>query len=61
MIKDITGYEGRLVFDTTKPDGTPRKLMDVTKLSNLGWKATIKREDGICNVYGQLMKSGWNE
>jgi len=61
LIKDIVGYEGKLVFDATKPDGTPRKLMDVTKLNNLGWKATIKLENGIRNVYEQLMKSGWNE
>ena len=41
------GYEGQLVFDTTKPDGTPRKLMDTSKINNLGWKASIKLVDGI--------------
>jgi len=51
MIKDITGYKGRIVFDTSKPDGTPRKLMDVTKLSSLGWKASIRLSDGIRKVY----------
>jgi GDP-L-fucose synthase len=38
LVKDITGFEGKIVFDTSKPDGTPRKLMDVSKLNNLGWK-----------------------
>ena len=41
------GFEGRLVFDTTKPDGTPRKLMDVKKIEALGWKHRIALEDGI--------------
>ena len=43
----VVGFEGSLVFDTTKPDGTPRKLMDVTKLNNLGWKYSVALEDGI--------------
>jgi GDP-L-fucose synthase len=41
------GYEGQLVFDTTKPDGTPRKLMDISKINNLGWKSEINLTDGI--------------
>lgn len=41
------GYKGKLEFDTTKPDGTPRKLLDTTKINNLGWKPSIKLEDGI--------------
>ncbi len=51
MIKKIVGYEGELQFDSTKPDGTPRKLMDVSKLHTLGWKATIPLEEGIRKVY----------
>lgn len=51
LIKTIVGYEGEIVFDTTKPDGTMRKLMDVTKLSQLGWNYSISLEDGIRNVY----------
>jgi len=51
MIKEITGYKGRVVFDNSKPDGTPRKLMDVSKLSSLGWKATIQLKDGIEKTY----------
>lgn len=51
LIKDIVGYEGELVFDTSKPDGTPRKLMDVSKLKELGWKPKISLEEGIRSVY----------
>ena len=51
LIKKISGYEGKLEFDASKPDGTPRKLMDVTKLHNLGWKHKISLEEGIKMVY----------
>jgi GDP-L-fucose synthase len=51
MIKTITGYAGKIVFDTSKPDGTPRKLMDVGKLSSFGWKASIELHKGISAVY----------
>ena len=51
MIKGIVGFEGDLTFDTSKPDGTPRKLMDVSKLTALGFKYRIELEDGIRSVY----------
>jgi len=51
LIKDIVGFKGEIYFDTEKPDGTPRKLMDVTKLENLGWKYKISLKEGIENVY----------
>lgn len=51
LVKKVVGFEGDIVFDTTKPDGTPRKLMDVSKLHALGWKAAIPLEEGIRNVY----------
>lgn len=50
-IKEITGYAGRLVFDTSKPDGTMQKLLDVTKINNLGWKHAIKLHEGLTNTY----------
>jgi GDP-L-fucose synthase len=53
LIKDITGFKGDIVFDSTKPDGTPRKLMDVTKLTQMGWKASISLPKGIADVYAQ--------
>ncbi|MBL7891522.1 MAG: GDP-L-fucose synthase, partial [Bacteroidia bacterium] len=51
MIKKIVGYKGELKFDSSKPDGTPRKLLDVTKLHSLGWKHKIELEEGIRSVY----------
>ena len=57
LIKKIVGFEGELVFDTSKPDGTPRKLMDVSKLENLGFKYKIELEDGIKSVYEAYVNS----
>ena len=54
--KDVAGFQGELVFDTTKPDGTPRKLMDVTKLHNLGWKHTIELDAGIKMAYADFVE-----
>ncbi len=51
LIKKIIGYQGEINFDTSKPDGTPRKLMDVTKLHSKGWKHKIELEDGIKLAY----------
>ncbi|WHY71998.1 GDP-L-fucose synthase [Fictibacillus enclensis] len=50
-IKDVVGYEGELQFDTSKPDGTPRKLVDVTKLHSLGWKANTSLDEGLQKAY----------
>lgn len=50
-VKEVVGYEGEIQFDTSKPDGTPRKLVDVTKLNSLGWKAYTTLEDGLENAY----------
>ncbi|MBK6340010.1 MAG: GDP-L-fucose synthase [Bacteroidetes bacterium] len=54
MIKDIVGFDGGLNFDATKPDGTPRKLVDVSKINGLGWKAGIELKDGITSVYAMF-------
>jgi GDP-L-fucose synthase len=51
MIKDIVGFQGDLHFDTSMPDGTPRKLLDVTKMSELGWDSKIRLDKGIYKVY----------
>ena len=51
LIRDIVGYEGEIVYDTTKPDGTPQKLLDVSRLRKLGWEARISLEDGIKQAY----------
>ncbi len=54
LIKDIVGYTGELKFDVSKPDGTPRKLMDVNKLHALGWQHKIELAEGICGVYDDI-------
>ena len=46
-VAKVTGFRGSFVFDATKPDGTPRKLMDVSRLKSLGWQASIGLEDGL--------------
>ena len=51
LIKEVVGYEGSIVYDHSKPDGTPRKLMDVSKLASLGWKFTISLRKGLEMVY----------
>lgn len=55
LIKKVTGFEGQLTFDSTKPDGTPRKLMDVSKLHNLGWKHKVELENGIALAYADFL------
>jgi GDP-L-fucose synthase len=55
LIKRIVGYDGQIQFDATKPDGTPRKLMDVSKLQSKGWKHTIELEEGIKMAYQDFL------
>ncbi len=55
LIKDIIGYQGEIKFDASKPDGTPRKLMDVSKLQSKGWKHTIELEHGIKLAYKDFL------
>ena len=50
-VRAVVGYEGEIVWDTTKPDGTPRKLLDVNKLHALGWKHSVSLDDGIASTY----------
>lgn len=59
LIKEIVGFEGELSFDSSKPDGTPRKLLDVSKIHQLGWTHQIKLKAGIQQVYAQLKKEDW--
>lgn len=56
LVKKIIGFNGNLVFDITKPDGTPRKLMDVALLKSLGWKYTIDLDKGIHLAYQDFLK-----
>jgi len=56
LIKKVVGYDGELSFDSTKPDGTPRKLMDVSKLHGLGWQHQIDLEEGIKLAYQDFLE-----
>ena len=55
IIKDIIGYKGQIKFDSSKPDGTPKKLLDSTRLNNLGWKPLISLHDGLIKTYNDFM------
>jgi GDP-L-fucose synthase len=57
LICDVVGFEGELTWDKTKPDGTPRKLLDISKLRALGWTPTIKLRDGIAQTYDWFLKN----
>ncbi len=59
LIQEIVAFEGDVVFDTSKPDGTPKKLMDSGRLNSLGWKPKISLKEGIRQVYSAVDKSGW--
>ena len=56
VVKDVIGYEGEIRFDSTKPDGTPRKLMDSTKIHGLGWKHTTSLQEGLKKAYGHFVE-----
>ncbi|WP_295127609.1 GDP-L-fucose synthase [uncultured Chitinophaga sp.] len=56
LVKDVTHYEGEIVFDSSKPDGTPRKLMDVAKLHGLGWKHSVDLRKGVGLAYAHFLK-----
>jgi len=59
LVKKVVSFEGEILTDTTKPDGTPRKLMDISKLSTLGWKAKTSLEAGIQKVYDEIKNTNW--
>ena len=56
-VRKVVGWEGRLVFDTSRPDGTPRKVLDVSRLTGLGWRASIELEDGLRGYYRWFLEN----
>jgi len=56
-MKEVVSFKGELSFDTTKPDGAPRKLIDVSRLSNMGWKYSVDLEDGLTKTYNWYLES----
>jgi GDP-L-fucose synthase len=59
-IQEITGHQGEIIWDSSKPDGTPRKLMDVSKMHDLGWKHQVELKDGIQKTYNWFLKNTEN-
>ena len=60
-IKEVTGFEGEIIKDTSKPDGTPRKLLNIDKLKGLGWSPTITLDEGIRMVYNNVKDTVWQD
>jgi GDP-L-fucose synthase len=56
-VADVVGFKGELNYDTSRPDGTPRKLVDTTKLAALGWRAGTPLRDGLAKAYEDFKKS----
>ena len=56
MIADVVGFKGTIAFDTSKPDGTPRKLLDVSRLTRLGWKPSVSLRNGLELAYGAFRR-----
>ncbi len=57
LVREIVGFEGAIVYDHTKPDGTPRKLVDTSRINNLGWSAQIKLSDGVRETYAWFLEN----
>ncbi len=55
IIMDVVGFKGEIVFDSTKPDGTPRKLLNVERMKNLGWTAQTNLREGIAKTYQDFL------
>ena len=55
LVKEVVGFEGSISFDSTKPDGTMRKLLDVSKLHSMGWKHSIELKEGIALAYNDFL------
>ena len=57
LVKQVVGYQGQIVYDAGKPDGTPRKLVDVSRINGLGWKAGIPLAEGIRSTYQWFLEN----
>ena len=55
LVAEVTGFKGRITWDSSKPDGTPRKLMDVSRLATLGWKARVSLREGVAKTYASYL------
>lgn len=60
-VAEVVGFRGEIVYDTSKPDGTPRKLLDVSRLSAMGWKAKVSLQEGLAKAYADFLTSALRE
>ena len=60
MIQEVVGHVGEIEWDSSKPDGTPRKLLDVSKMAEVGWRSQIKLEDGIKSTYEWYLENAYS-
>ena len=58
LVADVVGYAGRLEFDSSRPDGTPQKLLDVSRMSALGWQPKVSLRDGLAAAYADFLAGG---
>ena len=58
IVREVTGYKGKIVYDTARPDGPPQKLLDVSKLKTLGWAPKIPLREGLAAAYADFLKGG---
>ena len=61
LIKEVVGFEGDIQWDSSKPDGTPRKLLDISRITSLGWKSQVSLADGIRSTYQWFLENSSNE
>jgi GDP-L-fucose synthase len=60
LMCEVVGFEGQLKFDTSKPDGTPRKLLDISRIRSVGWEPEISLRDGLAQTYAWFLKNAWS-
>ena len=60
IIKNVVGYKGSIIYDKSKPDGVPQKLLDSTLINSLGWTPTVSLKKGIAKVYNNFKKNEFN-
>ena len=58
VVREVVGYKGDIVYDTSRPDGPPQKLLDVSKIMKLGWSPKISLRDGLAAAYADFLKDG---
>jgi GDP-L-fucose synthase len=58
IVSEVVGYKGRIVYDTSRPDGPPQKLLDIAKIGKLGWAPKVELRDGLAQAYADFLSTG---